>query len=465
MVPPLRLLLAGLLAATVAASACAPREDEADAVRGRIDDIELPPDVRVTIGRVAAGDTMGTLLHANNEDGTEVHALVECVQVVFDVRKMRTNQPYRAERSADGQLSLFEYEIDRDRALRLRRLPAGAAAPFAAEIVPIAKTHVLAVVRGEIDRDTPSLFAAMDAAGETIDLPLALADIFGGDIDFNSELQPGDSFQLAVEKQYRGCDDVARTGAPVARVGTVEVRAKRERAGHDPGDAEACRVFAGYGPIVAAEFNNDGRRLRAIRFAPAGGEPGYYDERGGSLRRFLLRSPLKFEPMISSRFSRARMHPILREVRAHLGIDYRAPAGAPVVAVADGVVVQAGMSGASGKMVHLRHANAFESQYLHLSAIAVRGGVRVRQGDLIGRVGATGLATGPHLDYRLKKNGAFVNPLKAHREMPSAEPISPALIETFAAARNRALAVLSAPSSGAVAAGAPSRSAAVDQSR
>jgi murein DD-endopeptidase MepM/ murein hydrolase activator NlpD len=145
------------------------------------------------------------------------------------------------------------------------------------------------------------------------------------------------------------------------------------------------------------------------------------------------------------------MHPVLREVRAHLGVDYRAPAGAPVVAVADGVVVSAGMSGGAGRMVHLRHANGFETEYLHLSAIAVRAGTRVRQGELIGRVGSSGLATGPHLDYRLKKNGVFINPVTAHRAMPPADPIPAAEMPAFEAARDRAMAALVAPAPAAVA--------------
>jgi murein DD-endopeptidase MepM/ murein hydrolase activator NlpD len=139
------------------------------------------------------------------------------------------------------------------------------------------------------------------------------------------------------------------------------------------------------------------------------------------------------------------MHPVLREVRAHLGVDYRAPAGAPVVAVADGVVVSAGVSGGAGRMVHLRHANGFETEYLHLSAIAVRAGARVRQGELVGRVGSSGLATGPHLDYRLKRNGAFINPIAAHRAMPPADPIPPLQLIAFEALRDRAMAALAAP--------------------
>jgi murein DD-endopeptidase MepM/ murein hydrolase activator NlpD len=135
---------------------------------------------------------------------------------------------------------------------------------------------------------------------------------------------------------------------------------------------------------------------------------------------------------------------VLREYRAHLGVDYRAPAGAPVVAVADGLVLSAGTSGGAGRMVHLRHANGFETEYLHLSAIEVRAGTHVRQGELVGRVGSSGLATGAHLDYRLKKNGVFVNPITAHRLMPPAPPIADDQMVAFAATRDRVIAALAA---------------------
>ena len=189
---------------------------------------------------------------------------------------------------------------------------------------------------------------------------------------------------------------------------------------------------------MAVEFVNAGRRVRAVRFTPDGGSPGYYDERGTSMKRFFLASPLKFQPVVTSGFSKSRLHPVLREYRAHLGVDYRAPSGAPVVAVSDGVVLSAGMAGASGRLVHLRHANGFESEYLHLSAVSVRAGERVQQGDVIGRVGSSGLATGPHLDYRLKKNGSFVNPVTAHRAMPPADPVPADQMKAFAAARDAA---------------------------
>jgi murein DD-endopeptidase MepM/ murein hydrolase activator NlpD len=262
-------------------------------------------------------------------------------------------------------------------------------------------------VQSAIDREAPSLFAAMSRTGEGVDLSLKLAGVFAGDVDFNSDLQPGDRFELVVDKLYR-----------------------------EDGD------FGGYGDIRAAELDNAGRRLTAIRFAPEGEPPGYFDEQGRSLRRFFLRSPLRFEPVVTSRFSLRRLHPVLHEYRPHLGVDYRAPEGAPVVAVADGVVRSAGWNGSAGRMVHLRHANGFETQYLHLSSVAVRAGTRVRQGDLIGRVGSTGLATGPHLDYRVRKNGAFIDPVAAHRAMPPGDTIPADQMAAFQATRDRLLAQL-----------------------
>jgi murein DD-endopeptidase MepM/ murein hydrolase activator NlpD len=227
-------------------------------------------------------------------------------------------------------------------------------------------------------------------------------------VDFNTELQPGDRFALAFERY-------TREGGSTT-----------------------------YGDITAAEFFNDGRQLRAFRFTPPGGRAGYYDEGGRSLRRFFLRSPLKFEPRITSRFSASRRHPVLHTARAHRGIDYAAPTGAPVVAAAGGTVVSLSRDGANGRMVRLRHASGYESRYLHLSAFAsgLRAGERVDQGQTIGFVGSSGLATGPHLHYALVKNGAFVNPLVEQRNLPPEEPLPAAAMAEFAAARDQALAQL-----------------------
>jgi murein DD-endopeptidase MepM/ murein hydrolase activator NlpD len=405
----LRPTLLLIIGAALAASACDTRTHasvaRADTIRAARGDILLSLETTVVSSRVRAGATLASVLRAHDVAVSDAAAIVAKAAAVFDLRKVRANQPYRLETTPAGTVRGFEYEIDGDRFLRIGRSPDAA---LVARVLPIPKTRSVEVVSGQIDREHTSLVAALDAAGETIDLTLALADIFGGDIDFTTEVQPGDHFELTVEKQFR--DD---------------------------------HQFAGYGPILAAEFTNAGRRVRAMRFTPEGGTPAYFDEQGRSMRRFFLASPLKFQPVVTSGFSKARMHPVLREVRAHLGVDYRAPAGAPVVAVADGVVVSAGTSGGAGRMVHLRHANGFETEYLHLSVISVRAGGRVRQGELVGRVGSTGLATGAHLDYRLKKNGTFINPITAHRAMPPADPIPPAQMAAFEAARDGAMAALS----------------------
>jgi murein DD-endopeptidase MepM/ murein hydrolase activator NlpD len=269
------------------------------------------------------------------------------------------------------------------------------------------------VVTTTITEEAPSLFEAMDIAGERPELTISLAEIFGGEIDFRLDVQRGDGFSVLVDRT--------------------------ERDGR----------FVRYSDVVAAQVETGGRRVTAVRYAPPGKPAGYYDENGRSLKRFFLRSPLRFEPRVTSGFSRARMHPVLHVMRAHLGVDYGAPRGAPVIAVANGVVTGAGWRGGGGRTVSIRHANGYETYYLHLSSIArgVRRGARLTQGQLIGRVGSTGLATGPHLDYRLKRNGVFVNPLTEHRRLPPGEPVPASAMAEFEAIRDAALSALPRPDS------------------
>jgi murein DD-endopeptidase MepM/ murein hydrolase activator NlpD len=280
-----------------------------------------------------------------------------------------------------------------------------------AEVLPYQKTTTVVAIEGHIDADHPSVIAAMDETGEHVQLAMSLAGIFAGQIDFESDLQQGDTFEVLFEKSTR--------------------------------DGE----FAGYGNILSARFTADGRDHKAFRWAdPATGKAAYYDAEGRSLKRFFLRTPLLFAPRVTSGFSRSRLHPVYRTYRAHLGIDYGAPTGSQVVAAANGVVVSAGWSGGGGKTIRLRHANGYETYYLHLSAFArgIRAGAHVSQGQVIARVGATGVATGPHLDYRLRKNGVFVNPLAEHRRLPPGEPIPAKALVSFRAARDSMLRQLSA---------------------
>jgi len=380
------------------ASGCA-RPAEAPPASGR--DIVLTREADIIEARVPRNATLAGLLKAHRISEELVLGVVDAARQAFDVRKLRAEQPYRLELGFDGLVRLFEYKIDADRFLRVVGGPGPVSEPvFDAEVVPYQKQHALVSIQGHIDREHPSLIAAMQAEGEGTLLAMALADIFGGDIDFTNDLQPGDSFQVVFDRLV------------------------------------SAGEFSSYGPIHAAEFRNDGRVLRAFRFEQADGTAAYYDEQGRSTKRFFLKSPLKFEPRISSGFSYRRLHPVLGQWRSHPAIDYVAPVGAPVVAIASGSVVHAGWAGGAGRMVTIRHSNGYESSYLHLSAISTHRGAHVMQGDVIGRVGATGLATGPHLDYRLKKNGSWVNPLVEQKQLPPGDPIPASLQAVFAAARD-----------------------------
>jgi len=393
------------MALAVSLAAC---EEALPPERAPRPDVYLAPDSTVLRGVVPRNSTLEAMLLEQGLQAPIVHAVIDAVRTVFDPRRLRSLQPYTLEQSLDGALRLFEYEIDASSFLRV--VPAvGRAEDLRAEVVPIPTTVVPATVTGSIDDRTPSLFGSIDAAGEQPDLAIAMAQIFGGEIDFNTELQPGDRYTVAFER-------LEREGRP-----------------------------SSYGVITAAEFQNDGRVVRAIRYTPEGGQPGYYDPQGRSLRRFFLRSPLKFEPRVTSGFSSRRMHPVLHTARAHRGVDYAAPTGAEVVSVASGRVVSVTTDDTNGRMVTLRHASGYVSQYLHLSAFAagIRPGAAVEQGQTIGRVGATGLATGPHLHYGLQKNGAFVNPLREQRNTPPGEPIAASELDQFAIERDKALAAFS----------------------
>ena len=373
-------------------------------------DVVLAKDSDLINGVIPARTTIADLFDSHLIAQGEGTPLVASIAAAMDVRRLRAGQPYLLDRLLDGRVRRFDYELDNDRMLVVRRASFDGAPRFVATIDRIPKHIAVVAVEGEINRETNSLVASLDQAGERIELALGMADVFSGEIDFNSDLQPGDRFRVLVERHTR--ED----------------------------------KLSGYGPILAAEFVNDGRILKAIRFTPDGGSPGYYDENGRSLKRFFLKSPLKFEPRITSRFSSSRRHPILGYARAHNGVDYHAPTGAPVGVVAPGVVTMAGWTAGGGRTVKVRHPNGYETEYLHLSSIAVRAGQRVSQGDLAGRVGMTGLATGPHLHYGLKKNGRYVNPIIEHRNMPPGEPVPAAFVNAFASDRDRYFTLLDAPS-------------------
>jgi len=396
-----------LIGGAVSLAACSRPPEPVRHSRG---DVALPRESETIEAMIPNRATLDSLLRAHALSEDLVIRAVTATRLVFDPRQIRAGQPYRLVRSMDGLLREFIYEIDTDRFLRIVSADSTRPQELDARIVPFDKQTVIAAIDARIDADSASLIGAIAGSGETIQLALELAAMFSGQVDFNTDLQPGDSFKVLFEK-------ATRAGA-----------------------------FSNYGAVLGAAITVDGRTLQAFRWVdPTTGKAAYYDEHGRSLKRFFLKSPLKFEPRVTSRFSMRRFHPVDKVYRAHLGVDYGAPTGSSVVAVANGVVVSAGYSGAGGNTVRLKHAGGFETYYLHLSAFGsgVRAGARVSQGQLIGRVGSTGSATGPHLDYRLKRGGTFVNPVSIHSRQAPGEPIPAVQLPRFAASRDEIRARLS----------------------
>jgi murein DD-endopeptidase MepM/ murein hydrolase activator NlpD len=350
--------------------------------------------LRVLQGTIERNATLARTL-AGALPPAAIQALVEAARPVHNLARLSVGRPFGVAIGPDGLVAAFTYGIDELRTLRLTRRD-GVLLP---ELVTRSYEAQVATAAGTI---TSSLFGAVTDSGEEDQLALDLAEVFAWDIDFHTEIQRGDSFRVAFEKL------------------SLDGR------------------FVRYGRILSAEFVRGARVLRAVRFDAAGGG-GYYAPDGRPLRKAFLRSPLKFS-RISSGFTYSRFHPILGRFTSHLGIDYAAPTGTPVQAAANGTVVLAGWVNGFGQTVRLRHPNGYETLYGHLSRIDVRGGQRVEQGDRIGAVGATGLATGPHLDYRMTRNGAFLNPLTV--ELPPAEPVSDEERPAFEAARDERLALL-----------------------
>jgi murein DD-endopeptidase MepM/ murein hydrolase activator NlpD len=348
-------------------------------------------------GTFGRHDSLATAL-GESLSPAAIHHLVEAARPTYDLARVSEGRPFALALDPDGRIRAFTYGIDDLQTLRVVRREG----TLESEILARTYDTRTAVVAGRIES---SLFATISEVGEHPQLAFDLSEIFAWDIDFNTEIQAGDAFRVAVEKL------------------SLDGR------------------FVRYGRILAARFERGERTLHAVRYEGSRGA-GYYDLDGTPLRKAVLRSPLRFT-RISSRFTHSRLHPVLKTRRPHLGIDYAAPRGTPVSASADGVVVFAGRQGGFGRLIRLRHANGYETLYGHLSRIAVRRGQRVTQGERIGAVGSTGLATGPHLDYRMKLNGHYVDPLRI--QVPPAEPIPAEESAAFADARARQLPLLGPP--------------------
>ena len=323
------------------------------------------------------GDTLGTFLARLGVDGADVARVVR----TRALQALRPGMNVSADVTADGRLLSLSFLTGRDTLVTVA--PDGDGYRAAEAVAPL-ETRV--TMKSSVIHS--SLFAASDAAGVPDAIAMQLADVFSGDVDFYRDLRQGDRFTVVYEMHLLH-------GRPV-------------RAGH----------------LLAAEFVNHGRTLRAIRY-----QSSYYTPEGKSLRKAFLRYPLEFS-RVSSGFG-MRRHPIQGGWRAHKGIDYAAPIGTRVRAVADGIVDYAGVKGGYGNVVILRHNGQYSTVYGHLSRITVRRGAHVAQNDTIGLVGQTGWATGPHLHYEFRIAGQARNPLAV--AMPAAAPVAPDQLAAFEA--------------------------------
>ena len=354
--------------------------------------------VMFTERKVPSGLLFGDALTRMGVEQASIAGIISAAGSVFDFRHVRAGNQMSVGRSVLGELRAVRYRIDAERELWVA--PSGD--QFHAEIKSIPVTTEAVGAAGRVQ---DSLFNAVTDAGEKPELAMSLAEIFGWDLDFNTDTRPGDTFRVVVEK-------------------------KRYASGQT----------AAYGRVLAAEYNTGSRHFRAVLFHDAAGHTAYYGTDGKAMKKAFLRSPLQFAAPITSHFSLNRFHPILKVHRAHLGIDYGAPEGSPVQSIGSGRVLFAGRKGGDGNMVHVRHSNGYETMYLHLSRILVRGGQEVSQGQRIGLVGHTGLATGPHLDFRIKQQGTFRN-FEALK-LPPAEPVAKHQMGEFSASRDKWIAIM-----------------------
>lgn len=332
---------------------------------------------------------------------SEASSASVAAQQAFNLRQIRAGNTITVGRSVDGQLREIDYKIDGDRVLAI--VPHDGA--FSAAIKAIPSTMEIDAVSGQIE---DSLFNAVHQSGESPELTMRLAQIFGYDLDFYTDPRRGDTFRVVVEKKKY-----------------------------------ANGQTAAYGKILAAEYDNGSKKYQALLFHDPAGQPGYYTADGKSLQKEFLRSPLKFAASVTSHFSKARFHPILKTYRAHLGTDYGAPIGTPVQSIGSGKVKFAGRKGGEGNMVDILHSSGYETMYLHLARMYVRAGEHVEIGKIIGVVGSTGLSTGPHLDFRILQKGQYRNFEKLG--LPPSEPVAKKNWPEFAVLRERWLPVLKNP--------------------
>lgn len=366
---------------------------EAERIRAQV--------VLPTASKLPAGENFAAALQKIGLSSQEAGEATAAAGRAFNLRQLRAGNPLVVGRSVEGELREINYKIDPDRMLHIVPAIEG----FSAEVQAIPSHMEVSVVDGELE---DSLFNAVEDAGESPEVAMRLAQIFGYDLDFYTDPRKGDTFRIVIEK-------------------------KKYTNGQT----------AGYGRILAAEYDNGGKKYQALLFHDDQGQAAYYSADGKSLQKAFLRSPLKFAAPVTSHFSKARFHPILKVYRPHLGTDYAAPIGTPVQTIGSGRVEFAGRKGGDGNMVKIAHSQGYETMYLHLSKILVRVGEHVEIGRTIGLVGMTGLATGPHLDFRISQRGQFLNFEKLG--LPPSEPVSKKNWAAFASLREQWLPMLEQP--------------------
>jgi murein DD-endopeptidase MepM/ murein hydrolase activator NlpD len=339
-----------------------------------------PPPV-VTRGVIRPRSSFFEEMQKAGVSPVDIDQLVRASKPTFNLKKVRPGQEYCVFKSHEGTLDSLSLSIQGDKLLKIRRGPADQGYHAVIDTLPYDITYHL--TNGIIQH---SVFAALKSQGADPNLAGQLALIFGWVVDFFTDIRPGDHFSILYEK--KNYED----GSTVL------------------------------GKILAARVYTRGQEFYAFGYKPAERSWAYYDLEGKSLQKSLLRAPLSYT-RISSNFSNSRKHPILKHYRPHYGVDYAAPIGTPVKSTGDGTVVGAAYQSANGRYVKIRHNRHYTTYYLHLSRYAkgIRNGAKVRQGQVIGYVGTTGLSSGPHLDYRIQVDGRFVNPRTVN--LPSKNPV------------------------------------------
>jgi murein DD-endopeptidase MepM/ murein hydrolase activator NlpD len=336
---------------------------------------------------VKPGDSLASMFSRNGLSATDLHYIMAGKGEASRLRKLRPGDVISVVTDSAGRVQHLSAILDQDHILQVSRKGDSYASRLATRPVQRHASYAHAVI-------TSSLFDAGAQAGLSDNLVMNLAQIFQWDIDFVQDIREGDQFTLIYEELYR--------------------------------DGEKIRD----GDILAAEFVNQGTVYRAVRFTDPKGRTDYYTPDGHSVRKEFIRAPVDFT-RISSGFSRARYHPILGRVRKHEGVDYAAPTGTPIKAAGDGKIIFRGRKGGYGNCIIIRHGVTYSTLYGHMSRF--RGGLhvgsRVRQGQVIGYVGMTGLATGPHLHYEFRVNGVHRNPRTV--KLPSAAPVPSQYVDAF----------------------------------